>query len=183
MRLVRSYNLCARGDPGRACQGSVLVRQILDSGDQRFLVELAARFAPLFRVLAFPAFLAAPAGRHRLGHGLDAEGGDGGAGLEEAGRLELLDAGQGVAALQPEMVEEGVGGDPGDRPPGRAPPPLGADPAGLQQGVERTARVSMAARESLRGTSVSICMRGARSAAVRNAQRPSRCTRLTPRFA
>src|SRR3546814_11173770 len=50
--------------------------------------------------------------------------------------LQLLDTREGVEGFQAEVVEEGLGGAPGDRAARRLAAPLGTDPADLQQRIE-----------------------------------------------
>src|SRR5271154_5090646 len=66
-------------------------------------------------------------------HGLRAQGRDGGTGVEQPGGTKLFHSRQGLAAFQAEMIEEGVGRDPGDRPARGLAPALGLDPGRFQQ--------------------------------------------------
>ena len=95
----------------------------------------SARSSPSSASSPSPASSARCHGRHGLG----AQGRDGRAGIQQSGGAQLLQPRQGLAAFQAEMIEEGIGGDPGDRPARCLAPALGPDPARLQQRIQRAA--------------------------------------------
>src|SRR6266550_3318916 len=59
------------------------------------------------------------------------------AAVKETGTFEFFEAGQIDQCVEPEMRQEGFRGAVGQRPTGRLSPPARADPAGLQQHVDR----------------------------------------------
>src|SRR3546814_3800460 len=70
--------------------------------------------------------------RHLAGrrqHAAVAERGQRQAGVEQPRRLQLLDTREGVEGFQAEVVEEGLGGAPGDRAARRLAATLGPDQA------------------------------------------------------
>jgi hypothetical protein len=114
-----------------------LRQQILAEGRlQQIALAALGELAVVLVVLPLDDFLGHLAGGRQ--HAALAERGERRAGIEQAGGLQFLHARQGVDGLQAEVIEEALRGAPGDRTARRAAPPLGPDPADLQQRVEST---------------------------------------------
>src|SRR3546814_11458424 len=90
--------------------------------------------------------------RHLAGrrqHAAVAERGQRRAGVEQPRRLQLLDTREGVEGFQAEVVEEGLGGAPGDRAARR----LAARKSGVQ-GKDVSVRVDLGGRGTIKNNEI-----------------------------